>query len=70
MRQMFPHYLINGMTFEKELLNLKCVFRFSLELLSETFFIIRRNEQDMVKNVLVYWSSHKVSLFLCDFRET
>jgi len=68
MRQMFPHYLINGMIFEKELLNIKCVFAFSLDLLSETFFIIRRPEQDMIKNV--YWSSCKVSLFLCAFRET
>jgi len=51
MRQMFPHYLINGIIFEKALLNIKCVFRFSLDLLSETFFIIRRLEQDMIKNV-------------------
>jgi len=54
MRQMFPHYLINCMIFEKELkelLNIKCVFRFSLDLLSETLFIIRRPEHDMIKNV-------------------
>jgi len=26
----FPHYLLNGSIFEKELLNLKCAFWFSL----------------------------------------
>jgi len=39
----FPHYLINGMIFETELYNIN-VFRFSLQLLSETFFILRINE--------------------------
>jgi len=60
----------------KKILNMKCVFRFSLQLLSETFFILRRNERDMTKNV--YWSScymktHKYTiypLFLSDFNET
>ena len=33
----FPHYLINGTIFEKMLLNIKCVFQVSLQLLSETF---------------------------------
>jgi len=37
----FPHYLINSKIFGKELLNTKCVFRFSV-LLSETFLILRR----------------------------
>ena len=54
--------------FEKELLNTKCVFWFSLQLLSETFLILRRNEWDMIKNV--YWSTHKVPLFFSDFNET
>ena len=44
---------------EKErLLNIKCVFWFSLQLLSEIFLILRRSERDMIKNV--YWSSCKV----------
>jgi len=42
----FPHYLINDTIFEKKLLNTKCVFWFSVQLLSETFFILRRNERD------------------------
>ena len=30
-----PHYLINSMIFKKKLVNIKCVFWFSLQLLSE-----------------------------------
>ena len=33
----FPHYLINGEILGKKLLNIKCVFWFSLQLLSEIF---------------------------------
>jgi len=53
----FPHYLINGTIFEKKkkLLNLKSVFRISLQLLSEIFFILRITERDIIKNV--YMSS-------------
>jgi hypothetical protein len=35
----------------KKLLSLKCVFWFSVQLLSEIFHILRRNGRDMVKNV-------------------
>jgi len=44
-----PHFFINGSIFEKKLLNTKCVFRFFLQRLSETFLIIRRNERDMIE---------------------
>jgi len=54
----FPHYLTNGTILEKTLLNTKCVFWFSVQLLSETCFILRRNERDIIKNV--YQSSCKV----------
>jgi len=54
----FPHYLINGTIFGKGLLNPKCVFWFSVQLLSETFLIVRWTERDMIKNV--YRSSCKV----------
>jgi len=49
----FPHYLIKGTTFFflKKLYNTKCVFWFSIQLLSETLFTPRRNERDKIKNV-------------------
>jgi hypothetical protein len=45
----FPHYLTNGMTFEKKkLLNIKCVLRFSPKLLSETFLTLRKTERGTI----------------------
>jgi len=64
----FPHYLINGTIFEKPLLKTKCLFWFSLQLMSETFFILRRNERDTIK--CVYWSSCTYPLFMSGFNET
>jgi hypothetical protein len=64
----FPHYLINDTIFEKTLLNPKCVFWFSVQLLSETFLILWRNERNMIKNV--YWSSCTVLVSLFDCNET
>jgi len=51
--QVFPHYLVNGAILGKHLLNTKCVFWFSLQLLSETFLVLSRIHRDMIKNV--YW---------------
>jgi hypothetical protein len=66
----FPHYLINCTIFEGggDLLNRKCVFWFSLQLLSETFLILERTERDMNKNV--HWSSFKVTVILVRLYET
>ena len=64
----FAHYLINGTIFEKKLLTIKRVFWFSLQLLSETFLILRRTERDMIKNV--YWSSSYVQIILVRFYQT
>ena len=50
----FPHYLINSTIFVRKLVNIKCVFLFSLQLLSETFLILRRTEWDMIKNIYIY----------------
>ena len=48
-----------------ELLNIKYEFRVSLQLLSETYFILRRNERDVIENV--HWSSCKVPFILVQF---
>ena len=40
----------------------------SLQLVPETFLILRINERDVVMNV--YWASSKVPLFLSDFKQT
>jgi hypothetical protein len=55
----FPHYLIKDTIFGETLSNKKCVFWFPLQLLSETFLILRKNERDMIKNV--YRSSCKIA---------
>jgi hypothetical protein len=61
----FPH-IINGIIFKKKkLFNMKCVFRFSLQHLSETFLILRTTKRDMIKNV--YFSSCKVPVTLAIF---
>jgi len=38
----FPHYLITGTMSLEKLLNIKCVFWFSLQLLLETFLIFKK----------------------------
>jgi len=45
----FLHYIINGGTFERKLLNTKGVFWFSEQLLSATFLILRLTEQIVIK---------------------
>jgi len=51
---------------KKMLLNIKCVFFLVfLQLLSEIFFILRRNERDMIKRV--YWSSCELPFILMRF---
>jgi hypothetical protein len=54
----FPHYLINGMVFGKTLLNIKCVFWFSLQILSKSFLILRIIQWDVI--IHVHRSSCKV----------
>jgi hypothetical protein len=57
----FPHYLINGTIFIINLLNIKSVFSFSLQHLSETFLIMRRTQRDITN---VHRSSWKVPVIL------
>jgi len=66
--QYFSTLSHNRTIFEKrKLLNIKCVFLFSVQLLSETFPILRRNELDMTVNV--YWYACKVPGLLSAFNE-
>jgi len=52
---------------KKLLLNMKRVFHVSLQLPSETFLILRRNERDMIKKM--YIGLHvKYLLFLSDLK--
>jgi hypothetical protein len=64
----FPCFPTKSTIFGKELLSITCVFWLFLQVLSETFFILRRTGRDMIKNV--YWSSCAVPPFLRDFSET
>jgi len=61
--QSFPHYLTRGTTVGGgDILNAKCVFWFSLQLLSEAFPILRRNQHDVI--ITVYRYSCKVTIIL------
>jgi hypothetical protein len=48
----FPHYLINDTILAKKILDIKFVFWFSLHLLSELFFILRRIKRDTCTHAL------------------
>ena len=63
--KIFFHSLSQTTDFRKWLLNTKFVFLFSLQLLSETFLLLRRNEQDRFINV--YWPSCKIFVILAKF---
>ena len=47
----FSHYLIKSTIFGKKLLNINCVFWFSLQRLSETILIVRRIQRDSTINL-------------------
>ena len=62
-----PHDLINSAI--KKKVNMRRVFQFSVQLLTETLFIVGRPERDVMKNV--YIGLHvKYRLFLSDFNDT
>jgi len=64
----FPHYLINSTIFEgkKRYWTQNVCSRVSLQLLPETFFILRRTGRDIVKNI--YRCSGKVPVILGRFQ--
>jgi hypothetical protein len=49
-------------------MNIKCVFRFALQILSEILLILRRIQGDIIINV--HRSSRKVPIILVNFKET
>ena len=66
LHQIFRYYHINGTICEKEnLLNIKRVFLFCLQILFEIFMNLRRIQQDIVINVKT--SSCKVPVILVGF---
>jgi len=63
----FPHYLIQGTVFGKNILNTKCMFCISLQIWSETFLIRRIVWWDFV--ICVQKLHIMYLLFLSDFNE-
>jgi hypothetical protein len=49
--EFFPHYLINGKIFGKKLLNVKFLFWFTVQTLSETFLLLRRIRKYVIINM-------------------
>ena len=64
----FPHLKRHDFRKKKKLFNIKCVIWFCLQLLSETFLILRRTERDTKKIYVALCM--KYPLFLSDFNET
>jgi hypothetical protein len=62
--QHFSTYLIKGTICARKLPNIKCAVRDSPQILSDKFFILRRIERNMIKNV--YRSYVKCLSFLPD----
>ena len=67
----FPQCLINGKIFgkiKKVTKNKMCVLIFSTTL-SETFFVLRRNERDMIENICWFEIQSTDFFFFADFNE-
>jgi len=58
-----PDYFINSTNFGRNLLNVKCVFWFSLQFASETFLIVQRIQRDVI--IKVHTFSCKVPHYAC-----
>jgi hypothetical protein len=57
--------LSHNETILKKILNVQCVFWFSPQFVSEIFLILRRTDQDFIKNIC--WSLCKVPVILTRF---
>jgi len=70
LHNIFLYYLINGTIFEKRtFLNLKYLFRFSVQILSTNFFHSKKKWAKYDKKN-VYWSLGKAPFIRADFSET
>ena len=58
-----PHYLMNGIIFVKHFLDIKRVFGFSLQILSEIFIIVRRIQQDIIINLYTIQQDIIINLY-------
>ena len=68
LHHIFRHYLINGKIFGEKLRNIKCVFWLSMQLLFDTFLILRRIQGATVIKVKTFHVRYP--LFLLDVNET
>ena len=66
LRHISRHYLIDGKILREKLLNVKCVFWFSLQILAKTFLILKRIQRNIVINVKT--SLCKVPVILVGFQ--
>jgi hypothetical protein len=66
----FPNYLKNDTILKKILLNIKCVFWFSLKHLCDPYLILRRIRWNIIMNVHTVCLHVKYPLFLWDLNET
>ena len=72
--EIVPNHLTNGTIFGKTLLNIKCEFWFSLQIMSETFIILRRIQRDMYTHLHVRYTSfflyfNPIRIFSTNFKK-
>jgi hypothetical protein len=65
---LLAHFLINGTNFGEDLLNIKCAFRFSLQVVSETFLIMRTTQRGIIIKLNRF--SWKLLVFFSEFIHT
>ena len=61
----FPNFLVNGAIFGNKLLNIKCVFWFSVQFSSQIFLILWNIQRDTLINVLRASCKLPIILFKC-----